>query len=103
MPRRAAIVKPNQLRDYLAGQAETIGVVCPAKAKARSRELMECVKVDDSVEITSRSKSVAILKPIDDSMNSIDANSLQSLASGLPEPTNSAGDFIRSMRDGDRY
>jgi hypothetical protein len=44
----------------------------------------------DSIDITRRGKP-------------IDAALLQSLTAAMPPQSQSAADFVRSMRDGDRY
>ena len=74
-----------------------------ADAKAHLSELVDRVELGESIEITRRNKSVALLTPLEKPRKRIDAAALRSLTSGMSESMVSAADLVRSMRDGDRY
>ncbi len=74
-----------------------------ADAKAHLSELVDRVEAGDSVDITRRGKPVARLTAVTKPRKRIDAAQLQSLTASMPFQAKSAGDLVRSMRDGDRY
>ena len=74
-----------------------------ADAKAHLSELVDRVVAGESIEITRRNKSVALLTPVEKPKKRIDAAALSSMTSGMSEQTIDAVDLIRAMRDGDRY
>ncbi len=55
------------------------------------------------VEITRRGRPVARLTAIVTPKKRIDAASLHSLTSSMPDQATKAADLVRSMRDSDRY
>jgi prevent-host-death family protein len=74
-----------------------------ADAKAQLSELVDRVQAGDAIEITRRGKPVARLTAIAKPRKRIDAASLRSLTSDMPDQSIEAADLIRSMRDDDRY
>jgi prevent-host-death family protein len=74
-----------------------------ADAKAHLSELISRVENGETVEITRRGKLVARLTPPERPLKKVDVNALRQLAARLPVQKQSAGDFIREIRDADRY
>jgi prevent-host-death family protein len=74
-----------------------------ADAKARLSELVERAQAGDPVTITRRGKPVAQIMAIKKMPRPIDVVAMRSLTNSMPMQTESAGDFIRRMRDEDRY
>lgn len=74
-----------------------------ADAKAHLSELVDRVEAGASIDITRRGKPVARLTAVAEPRKRIDVDLLQSLTAAMPAQAVSAGDLIRSMRDGDRY
>jgi prevent-host-death family protein len=77
--------------------------VTPADAKARLSELVEQAAAGDPVCITRRGRPVAQIIAIDRPRQRIDLRALQAVTDAMPRQPESAGDFVRRMRDGDRY
>jgi prevent-host-death family protein len=83
------------------------------EAKAKLGELVESAAAGETVEITKRGKPVAQIVPIDKpaakvvpikkKLKPIDFEALRKIANSMPYQEESAGDFIRRMRDEDRY
>lgn len=74
-----------------------------ADAKAHLSELIDGVAKGETVEITRRGKPVAQLVAPVQKKKPVDVEILKRVADQLPYQTESAGDFIRKMRDSDRY
>ncbi|MDB5396740.1 MAG: hypothetical protein JWM91_4246 [Rhodospirillales bacterium] len=74
-----------------------------ADAKAHLSELVERAASGDPVCITRRGKPVAQLTAIGTPRKAIDLKTLQAVTEGMPMQSETAGDFIRRMRDEDRY
>ena len=74
-----------------------------AEAKAHLSELVDHVEAGGSVDITRRGRPVARLTPVRRDRAPIDVSLLRTLTSGLPPDSGGATDWVRSMRDGDRY
>jgi len=74
-----------------------------AEAKAHLSELVDRVEAGDSIDITRRGKRVARLTAADSPRKRIDLAALEALTAAMPVSTQTAGDLVRSMRDGDRY
>jgi prevent-host-death family protein len=74
-----------------------------ANAKARLSELVERAAAGEAVCITRRGKPVAQIIAIDSRRKSIDIAALQAMTDTMPVQTETARDFIRRMRDEDRY
>lgn len=74
-----------------------------ADAKARLSELVARAAAGDTVRITRRGKPVAQITAIDVERKPIDVAALKRLTDAMPMQAESAGDFVRRMRDEDRY
>jgi prevent-host-death family protein len=74
-----------------------------ADAKAHLSELVDRVEAGDSIEITRRGKPVARLTAVARPRKRIDGSMLEALTAGMSDQTQGAAEFVRSMRDGDRY
>lgn len=74
-----------------------------ADAKAHLSELIEQVSNGESITITKRGKPVAQLSAVQPKRIRVDAKALRAHTSKMTFQTQSAGEFIRAMRDGDRY
>ena len=72
-------------------------------AKARLSELIDRVENGDTVEITRRGKTVARLVPALSPRKPLDIEAMRALTASMPFQTESAGDFVRRMRDDERY
>ena len=79
---------------------DTIGL---AEAKARLSELVARAAEGETVQITRRGKPVAQITPITKPRKPIDVEALHALTRTMPMQKESAGDFIRKMRDDARY
>ena len=80
-----------------------MGDVSIADAKAHLSELVERAAAGESICITRRGKPVAQLIAIGSPRKPIDLKMLQAVTDGSQPQTESAGDFIRRMRDEARY
>ena len=74
-----------------------------ADAKARLSELIDKVEAGETVEITRRGKPVAKVVPTERALEPIDWDALERLRAKLPVQKQGAGEFVRHMRDTDRY
>jgi prevent-host-death family protein len=74
-----------------------------ADAKARLSELVDRVEAGETVEITRRGRIVARVVPASKAPKPIDWAALERLRAGLPVQKAGAGEFVRRMRDTDRY
>jgi prevent-host-death family protein len=74
-----------------------------ADAKARLSELVDRVEGGDTIEITRRGRLVARLVGADKARKPFDFSELRALADKMTVQKQSAGEFIRQMRDSDRY
>jgi prevent-host-death family protein len=74
-----------------------------AEAKARLSELVDRAEAGETVDILRRGKPAARLTPPVAAKRAIDANALSRLTDSLPKSRQSAADFVRAMRDSDRY
>ena len=74
-----------------------------ADAKARLSELVARAEAGEEVRILRRGKPVAVLSAAIKPRKPIDLAALQALTQGQTEQAISAGEFVRAMRDSDRY
>jgi prevent-host-death family protein len=74
-----------------------------ADAKAHLSELVARAERGEDVSITRRGKPVVKLTRIERPKKPIDFEAIRKLRESMPMQTESAGDFIRRMRDEDRY
>ncbi len=74
-----------------------------AQAKAHLSELIARAAAGDTVRITKRGKPVAKLTAAQAPRRPIDFEAMRKLTSSTPKQKESAGKFIRRMRDAERY
>jgi len=74
-----------------------------ADAKAHLSELVDRVQAGDTIDITRRGRPVARLTAVARPRKRINLAMLEALTASMPPQDESASDFVRSMRDGDRY
>jgi prevent-host-death family protein len=74
-----------------------------ANAKAHLSELVERAAAGEAVCITRHGKAVAQITAVDTPRKRIDMAALQAMTDAMPVQTETARDFIRRMRDEDRY
>ena len=77
--------------------------VSVAEAKAHLSDLISRAADGETVNITRRGKPVAQLVAVKKLRKKIDVDMLQRITAGQSLQKQSAGDFIREMRDSDRY
>lgn len=74
-----------------------------AGAKAHLSELVERAASGEAVRITRRGKPVAQITSVDRPRKPIELPALQALTASMPRQKNPARDFVRRMRDEDRF
>jgi len=74
-----------------------------ADAKAHLSELVERAAAGEAVCITRRGKPVAQITAFDTPRKRIDVAVLRAITDAMPVQPETACDFIRRMRDEDRY
>jgi prevent-host-death family protein len=74
-----------------------------ADAKARLSELVERASAGEVVHITRRGKPVAQITSLQRPRKPIDFAALRALTDSMPMQKQSAGRFVRKMRDSERY
>ncbi|WP_419758072.1 type II toxin-antitoxin system Phd/YefM family antitoxin [Acidisoma sp.] len=74
-----------------------------ADAKARLSELVERAASGESVSITRRGKTVAQITPIETPREPVDVERLRALTAAMEPQSEAGADFVRRMRDEDRY
>jgi prevent-host-death family protein len=72
-----------------------------AEAKAQLSRLTAMVEAGEDVTITKRGQAVVRLVPISPARQQLP--SLAELRARLPDQAESAGEFVRGLRDSDRY
>lgn len=78
-------------------------VVNLAEAKAHLSELIDRVEAGETVEITRRGKPAARLTPVVQPKIKVDVARLKALTDSLPFQEIGAAEFVRTMRDAERY
>ncbi len=74
-----------------------------ADAKAHLSEVLDRVENGERITITRRGKVVAELVPPQKIPAKIDLAKIRAFAETLPLQKQTAGEFVRQMRDEDRY
>jgi prevent-host-death family protein len=74
-----------------------------ADAKAHLSRLVEEAAAGETVCITRRGKAVAQITAIDTPRRRIDVAALRAMTDAMPMQPDTVRDFIRRMRDEDRY
>ena len=74
-----------------------------ADAKAHLSRLVKEAAAGEAVCITRRGKAVAQITAVDTPRKRIDVSALRTMTDAMPMQPETARDFIRRMRDEDRY
>lgn len=74
-----------------------------AEAKARLSELLERARSGEVVTISRRGKPVAQIVRAEGEPKPIEVDELRRLTASMPPATGSAAEFVRRMRDEDRF
>jgi len=74
-----------------------------ADAKAHLSELVDRVEAGETIDILRRGKLVARLTSPERPRKPINLAQLKAVTDQMPMQSESAGDFVRRMRDEDRY
>lgn len=77
--------------------------VSVAEAKAHLSDLISQAAEGETVNITRRGKPVAQLVGVKKPLRKVDVARLKKLTEGWPLQEESAGEFVRKMRDDARY
>ena len=72
-------------------------------AKAHLSALLDRVEAGETVEIIRRGKRAARLVPVETPRKTVDVAALRALTASMPMQAIPAGEFVRRMRDSDRY
>ena len=80
-----------------------MGAINLADAKAHLSEVIERAVAGESLYITRRGKVVARISAAEAPRQRIDGPALRAMTDVMPMQAESAGDFVRRMRDEDRY
>jgi len=80
-----------------------MGSVSIADAKAHLSELVTRAAGGETVGITRRGKPVAQLTAVAAPRKPIDIDALRAVVEKMPMQAEPAGDFVRRMRDAERY
>jgi antitoxin (DNA-binding transcriptional repressor) of toxin-antitoxin stability system len=80
-----------------------MNAVSVAEAKAHLSELLDRVERGEEVVITRRGKPVARVNRVQEPLEPIDFEAIRALRESTPTQTESAGDFMRRVRDEERY
>jgi prevent-host-death family protein len=80
-----------------------MATVSLAEAKAHLSALVERAAAGEPVHILRRGKPVAQITAISRPRKPIDAAALRAMTDRMPRQTQGAGEFMREMRDGERY
>jgi len=74
-----------------------------ADAKAHLSELVDRVEAGETVDILRRGKLVARLTPPERQLKPISLAEMQAVTASMKPPAEPIEDFMRKMRDSDRY
>ncbi len=80
-----------------------MGSVNLADAKAHLSKLVERAAGGDPVHITRRGKPVAQITAVETPRKRIDMSALRAVTDSMPVQPEAVRDFVRQMRDEDRY
>jgi prevent-host-death family protein len=74
-----------------------------ADAKARLSELVDLAESGEVINITRRGKLVAQITPVAKRHEPLDMAMIRRASASIPFDEEPAGEFVRRMRDEDRY
>jgi prevent-host-death family protein len=102
---RSAFPKDNgrATTDHLIGQGLQMKSVSLADAKAHLSQLVDEAAAGEPVCITRRGKPIAQIIAVDTPRKRIDVTGLRAMTDAMPVQPETARDFIRRIRDEDRY
>ncbi|HEY8260289.1 MAG TPA: type II toxin-antitoxin system prevent-host-death family antitoxin [Methylosinus sp.] len=80
-----------------------MSAVTIAEAKAHLSELVERAAGGETVCVTRRGKAIAKIAPLDQPRKRVDIAALRALTDRMPLQTEPSSEFVRRMRDEDRY
>jgi antitoxin (DNA-binding transcriptional repressor) of toxin-antitoxin stability system len=80
-----------------------MNAVSVAEAKAHLSELLDRVERGEEIVITRRGRPIARVSAHQPPRKPIDFAAIDAIRESMPFQEESAGDFIRRMRDEDRY
>ena len=80
-----------------------MSIVTLADAKARLSELVGRAAQGEAVSITRRGKTVAQLTAVDRPRKAVDLAALRQLTDSMPPQPSLARDWMRDVRDQERY
>ncbi|MBU6164895.1 MAG: type II toxin-antitoxin system prevent-host-death family antitoxin [Alphaproteobacteria bacterium] len=74
-----------------------------AEAKSQLSALVARAERGETITITRRGKTVATLNPAEPQRQPIDVEALRAATAQIRPQPSGAGDFVRAMRDSDRF
>lgn len=80
-----------------------MGIVTLSDAKDHLTDLVSRAEAGETIQISIGGKVVAQLTPAKPAKKPVDIEALKRLTESLPYQDTSTGDFIRTMRDNERY
>ncbi|WP_426229863.1 type II toxin-antitoxin system Phd/YefM family antitoxin [Pararhizobium sp. DWP3-4] len=80
-----------------------MSIVTLSDAKDHLTDLVSRAEAGETIQISSAGKIVAQLTPAKPTKKPIDVEALKRLTESMPYQETSAGEFIRTMRDSERY
>lgn len=80
-----------------------MSAVTIAEAKAHLSELVERAARGETVRLTRRGKAIAKIAGLEEPRKPVDVAALRALTDRMPLQTGPSSEFVRRMRDEDRY
>ncbi|GJD42969.1 hypothetical protein AFCDBAGC_0811 [Methylobacterium cerastii] len=80
-----------------------MATVSLAEAKAHLSALVDRVIAGEAVTITRRGREVVRLSAVSEPKRKVDLDALRAVTAQMPFQDEGAADFIRAMRDDERY
>jgi len=74
-----------------------------AEAKAHLSELIDQARAGEDIEITRRGELVATLSGRPKKKKPLDVDAMKAVSDQMPKQDSNAGEFMRWMRETDRY
>ncbi|WP_276120008.1 type II toxin-antitoxin system Phd/YefM family antitoxin [Pararhizobium qamdonense] len=78
-------------------------IVTLTYAQEHLGDLVSRAEAGETIQISNEDRMVAQLTPAKPAKKPIDIEALNRVTEGMPYQETSAGEFIRAMRDSDRY
>ena len=91
------------INDHLAGQEVSVTTVSVADAKAHLSGLVERAAAREGSCITRRGEPIAEITAVKTPRKPLDISDLRALTAALPAQPETARNFIRRIRDQNRY